>query len=316
MRRAAMLVGGIVTTGALALIVAYRLSHRETEELSPDLRAELGGRYVTLSTGVTRYAVDAPDGAPPEAPLAKVVVMVHGGTIPHWNFNDQVPALTAAGYTVLRYDLFGRGHSDRPAVPYDRGLYRRQLEELLDKLEVEGPVDLVGISFGGATIANFAASNPDKVRKMVFLAPVVHYAEGKKLFSLASVPGLGEWYARVISVPGTISRATSFFEESGADPSFAELFDEQTRYVGYERALLSMSRTDALTDYRPVYEALETRPTLLVWGDADEEIPRAHVDFLRRTLAEHEYLELPGAGHGLNIQRRDEVNRAIVDFLD
>lgn len=314
MLRRRMAVGVLMGALALAVVLPYLLSHREDRALDGATRKQLGGTYVRLKCGVTHYVLDPPGRgtAPGEA---RVVVLVHGGTIPHWNWDMQVPALTAAGYRVLRYDQLGRGYSDRPGGPYDRALYRAQLEQLLDALKITGPVDLVGLSFGAATAASFAAANPARVRRLALLAPVVHFSEGKALFSLAAVPGLGEWFARVVSVPGTIKRAAAFFKESGAPPRFVERFEEQIRFAGFEGALLSMSRGDALTDYRPIYRALGKMPALIIWGDADDNIPREHIAFLRRTLSGHQYLELPGAGHGLNIQRRDQVNRALVAFL-
>jgi len=297
-----------LATLLLGLATPYLLSHREDRVLDEPTRESLGGDYVRLSDGVTHYELSGPSGAP-------VVALIHGGTIPSWNWDPQVPALLGAGFRVLRYDHFGRGRSDRPEVAYDRALYRRQLLELLNALEIER-VHLVGISFGGATAASFTAAHPERVETIALLAPVLHYAEGKALFGMAAVPGLGEWYARVFSVQNTVDRAAAFFEESGADPDYASRFEAQTRYRGYEQALLSMSRTDALTDYRETYQALAEREILLVWGTEDHDIPRTHIDHLRQILRGHRYTELDGAGHGLNIQQSEAINRLLLDFLE
>ena len=216
---------------------------------------------------------------------------------------------------MLRYDHFGRGYSDRPRLDYDRALYQKQLGDLLAALDIEGPVNLVGVSFGGAIAATFAEAHPERMAKLVLIAPVVDYAEGKALFGLAKVPILSEWYARVFSVRATVARANGFFQESGADPSYAKRFDEQTRFKGYEQALLSMSRTNALTSYRDTYAALDDQPTLLLWGSDDAEIPRAHMELLRDTIGNVSLVEIEGAGHGVTIQRKETVNRRLIDFL-
>ncbi len=148
---------------------------------------------------------------------------------------------------MLRYDHFGRGLSDRPDTDYGRALDRRQLLGLLDALEQPVPVQLVGISFGAATAVSFAAEHPKRVASLALLAPVLDYAQGRSLFTLASLPGVGEWYARVLGVPGSIRRAAAFLEESGA-PDWSERYLEQTRYAGFEAALLSFARTDALRE--------------------------------------------------------------------
>jgi len=292
----------------LAILGPYIARRREARILDAPTREALGGTYVALPGGVTHYELSGAADGP-------VVALIHGGTIPFYTWDAQMHALREAGFRVLRYDHFGRGYSDRPKVPYDRAFYRKQLEDLFEALDIEGPVNLVGVSFGGAIAATFAEAHPERVAKLVLIAPVVDYAEGKALFGLAKVPFLSEWYARVFSVRATITRANGFFRESGADPSYATRFDEQTRFEGYEQALLSMSRTDALTSYHDTYASLGDLPTLLLWGSEDAEIPREHMEFLQKHLASVSTVELEGAGHGVTIQRKEEVNRKIVEFL-
>ena len=299
---------GAIAVLAIATLGPYFARHRETKTLDAAIRAVQGGRYVALSDGVTHYELSGP-------PDASTVVLIHGGTIPFYAWDAQVPALTDAGFRVLRYTQFGRGYSDRPVTDYDRTLYQRQLEQLLDALGIEGPVTLVGVSFGGAIAATFANTHPNRVLKLVLIAPVVDYAEGKALFGLAKVPILAEWYARVFAVRAAVTRATGFFEVSNADPSYARLFDEQTRFQGFERALLSFSRSDALDSYYDTYSALGDQPKLLVWGNADPEIPRTHIEFLREQLKNVRYVEVDGAGHGVAVERQDEVNQRLVEFL-
>ena len=292
----------------VAILGPYLALRREVRTLDAAARKALGGRYVTLPSGVTHYELSGPEDGP-------TVVLIHGGTIPLYTWDAQVSALRSAGFRILRYDHFGRGYSDRPHVDYDRAFYRKQLEDLLVALEIEGRVNLVGVSFGGAIAATFAEAHPERVAKLVLIAPVVDYAEGRALFGLAKVPLLSEWYARVFSVRATVARANGFFEESGADPSYVQRFEEQTRYAGYERALLSMSRTNALTSYRETYAALDEQPTLLIWGSNDGEIPRAHVELLQASIGNVSLVEIEGAGHGVTIERREEVNRQLVEFL-
>jgi len=298
----------LILVVALAILAPYLALRREARTLDAAARAALGGSYVALPSGVTHYELSGSVDGP-------MVVLIHGGTIPLFTWDAQMTALRDAGFSVLRYDHFGRGYSDRPKVTYDRAVYRKQLEDLLAALDIEGPVNLVGVSFGAAIAATFAKAHPERVAKLVLIAPVVDYAEGKALFGLAKVPLLSEWYARVFSVRATVARANGFFQASGADPSYAQRFEEQTRFEGYEQALLSMSRTDALTSYHDTYASLADQPTLLLWGSEDSEIPREHMEFLQQNLRDVSFVELEGAGHGVTIQRKEEVNRRLTDFL-
>ena len=102
-------------------------------------------------TGVTHYQWEGPLEGP-------VVVLVHGATVPMWVWNRLAADLAEGGFRVLRYDKFGRGYSDRPDLRYNRNLYRKQLLELVDKLGLKKPFDLVGLSLGGATAVNFTSN--------------------------------------------------------------------------------------------------------------------------------------------------------------
>jgi hypothetical protein len=59
------------------------------------------------------------------------------------------------GLPRLRYDLFGRGWSDRPETRYDPDFYDQQLVQLLGALDIRGLVDLVGVSLGGPIAVNY-----------------------------------------------------------------------------------------------------------------------------------------------------------------
>ncbi|MFB6346808.1 MAG: alpha/beta fold hydrolase [bacterium] len=60
-----------------------------------------------LSHGTTHYEVAGPRNGPP-------VVLIHGLTSSLFIWDEQFYRLAENGYRVLRYDLYGRGLSDRP----------------------------------------------------------------------------------------------------------------------------------------------------------------------------------------------------------
>ena len=116
--------GIILIATAAGIGAVYMALNSEREAMDDTARARLGGSYLRLTHGVTHYALDGADDGP-------VVVLVHGGTIPMFTWSEIVPGLTDRGFRVLRYDMYGRGRSDRPAVEYNRALYLEQLVELL-----------------------------------------------------------------------------------------------------------------------------------------------------------------------------------------
>ena len=63
---------------------------------------------------------------------ASVVVLAAGFSVPYYIWDPTFKALTGAGFRVLRYDYYGRGYSDRPAIPFTDEMYVGQLHQLLD----------------------------------------------------------------------------------------------------------------------------------------------------------------------------------------
>ncbi|OGR88409.1 MAG: hypothetical protein A3J74_05580 [Elusimicrobia bacterium RIFCSPHIGHO2_02_FULL_57_9] len=98
--------------------------------------------FADTTPGFTHYQ----DLGLPDRPT---VVLVHGvsGPLSVWDHNVNV--LAAAGYRVIRYDLLGRGLSERLIkTNYGLSVYLEQLDSLLSKINVNRPIYLVGSSFG------------------------------------------------------------------------------------------------------------------------------------------------------------------------
>jgi pimeloyl-ACP methyl ester carboxylesterase len=113
----------------------------ESLTLSEETRAALGGSFIALPEGVTHYELGGPpDGRP--------VVLVHGFSVPLYIWGPTFEALVGAGFRVLRYDLFGRGYSDRPPVKNNVDLFDGQLHALLDALEIPSPVSSLELGAG------------------------------------------------------------------------------------------------------------------------------------------------------------------------
>jgi pimeloyl-ACP methyl ester carboxylesterase len=265
---------------------------------------------IALSHGDTHYDLTGPtDGRP--------VVLLHGGSVPMWTWDRQVPALAGAGFRVLRYDMFGRGQSALPAASYDRDLFRAQLLELLDGVGIERPAALVGFSFGGATAANFTVRHPDRVERLALVAPIVHFDAGNPVVRATRLPLIGASFLRLVVLKKLVARASLLWGEGPGTEPYAGLLERQMAREGFDRALLSFMRGDALGDYRETFRALGRSGcrVLLVWGTADTDVPARDIALLRDVIPRAEYVEIEGVGHGSVFRAADRVNQVLLEFL-
>jgi hypothetical protein len=69
--------------------------------------------------------------------------LIHGATMPSWQFDRVVPYLAEAGFRTIRLDLYGHGYSDRPTISHDYDLFGRQVSELLERLDLPHEIDLL-----------------------------------------------------------------------------------------------------------------------------------------------------------------------------
>jgi pimeloyl-ACP methyl ester carboxylesterase len=280
----------------------------EVNDLTAQARQQAGGSCVTLSQGVTHYELSGPANGP-------TVVLVHGSTIPMWTWDRLTGPLADSGLRVLRYDHFGRGFSDRPMVEYTIDLYRNQLHELLDSLHIQGPVSLVGISFGCAIIANYASWYPQSVDRMVFAAPLVNpFSELAKILTRSRAGASFVQRQVKKEVEGGIRKT---LRDRGMPDHYADLFIQQASIKGFQRSLISFLRNAAETDYRPFY--IKTRDSvkniMLIWGNDDKTVRIGQIREFEKIIPGAKVEILPGIGHMAPFEATGKFNELVGEFL-
>ncbi|MFH1985048.1 MAG: alpha/beta hydrolase [Pseudomonadota bacterium] len=296
--------------GVIALAIPYFVFDRESSTLTETTRKGLPGDFVKLSDGVTHYEWQGPESGP-------VVVLVHGFSTPMYNWDKNGPALVAAGFRVLRYDLFGRGLSDRPAADYSEALFDRQLTELLEALKIPGPVRLVGLSMGGAIATIFAARHPEKVDKLVLVAPAGFPVTLPFTSKLVRLPVLGSYLMKAVGDRSLIKSVRSSLYAPEKFPEYIEKFQEQLIYKGYKRAIVSTLRHFDLNNQRAAFESAgrHPRPVLVFWGRQDAIIPFEHSEKVLKAMPRARLVPIDDAGHGCQYENAGIINPILVRFL-
>jgi pimeloyl-ACP methyl ester carboxylesterase len=298
----------VVLVFLLVAAVAY-VAWKNPEKATLDAAARVGapGRFVELSRGTTHYDIAGPD-------TGRTVVLVHGFSVPYYIWDSTVAGLSAAGYRVIRYDLYGRGLSDRPDTEYDGALYDAQLGELLDSLRIAGPVDLVGLSFGGFVTAHYVAGHAPRVRTLTLVDPQSDSDGVERMFRL---PVVGRWLWQARVVPRMADNQMTDFLHPEKYPTWSDQYRPQMRFKGFGRALLATAIMTSTVDFDSLYAGVSRTgvPVLLIWGKQDQAVPFELSDVVRRNIPTLEFAPVDSAGHLPHIEQAQLVNARLSAFF-
>jgi non-heme chloroperoxidase len=102
-------------------------------------------------------------------------VLIHGWPLSGESWDDQVPALTAAGLRAVRYDRRGFGRSEKTRSGYDYDTLAGDLDKVITELDLTD-ASLVGFSMGGGEVARYISRyGEQRLRSVVFAAAVTPY---------------------------------------------------------------------------------------------------------------------------------------------
>jgi pimeloyl-ACP methyl ester carboxylesterase len=294
----------------LAIPLSYLLSGAEKLHLTPATRAGLPGSFAELPSGVTHYELSGDPAGP-------LVVLIHGFSVPYYIYDPTVPDLVANGFSVLRYDLYGRGYSDRPETDYSLDLYLTQLTQLLDHLALDQPLHIIGLSQGAPVAAAFANRNPDQVETLTIIDPLITPVQPKDILPMG-LSLVGEYITRVVLVPHILPAAQSDdLHHPENHPDWELRYRDQLRYKGFTRAILSSIRH--LPQMQPMREYIAVSdagiPIQLIWGRHDQTIPYTDIERFMAQIPETHLHIIEDAGHIPHFEHPDIVNPLLITFL-
>jgi pimeloyl-ACP methyl ester carboxylesterase len=261
-------------------------------------------KMVDTSYGQTYVRIGGPIDAPP-------LVLLPGANATSllWVPNIEAFSKHYRTYAVDNIYDFGRSVYTRTIRSPDDFVY--WLDDLFSALELGDDINLVGLSYGGWLTSQYALRFPNRLDKMVLLAPAATVLPLRVEFlvrgSLCLLPH--RYFIKSMMywvLEGLVQR-----DEAG-------------------RALVEEAADDIFTGLRcfkpkrlvnpTVLEDVELQsiqvPTLYLVGE-NERIYSAQ-EAVRRLndVAPHIWTEIvPDAGHGLTIEQAETVNRKVLEFL-
>jgi poly(3-hydroxyalkanoate) depolymerase len=214
--------------------------------------------------------------------------------------------------TVVRFDVPGVGGSPRPVVPYNLATFSPVVAGLLKRLDLDEPVDVLGLSWGGGLAQHFAVQHRRRVRRLVLAAT-------------------GTGSLMVPAHPRVLGRMLT--PRRHRDPEYARQIAGEiyggTMRVDPDRAARALHTATRVGPKRGYYYQLAAstgwsslpflrlirQPTLVIAGDDDPIIPVVNARVMARLIPDAR-LHVYAGGHIALITEAPELAPVVERFLD
>jgi pimeloyl-ACP methyl ester carboxylesterase len=241
------------------------------------------------------------------------VILLHGGNLDRRMWDAEFVALQRT-HRVIRYDARGYGRSGPADTPFSA---HDDLRVLMDALRLPR-ASLVGLSLGGRIAIDFALAHPDRVERLVLVAPGISGGTWAEDADTAWLTTAREAATRQDSV--AVARAwlgSAYIRTALRDPSTAQKVrqwvEDQAPFWGGQ-----IRHQDLEVEAQPPAAsrlAELTAPILLVVGSEDTPFIQDVANAIQARAAHVQRVDIPGVGHMVNLEAPGRFLEAVATFL-
>jgi pimeloyl-ACP methyl ester carboxylesterase len=229
--------------------------------------------------------------------MSPKIVLVHGAFAESASWDRVIHSLLSAGHDVIAAPNPLRGLAADAASVSD-------LVRTLD-----GPVLLVGHSYGGAVISNVAADAGD-IAGLVYVAGFAPEPGESALTLSQRYPGstLGDALQPVRRSDGTTDLYIA--RERFHDQFAADLPEWEAARMAVTQRPVALRALEEPAGERPLWKEL---PSWFLIGELDRNIPAALQRFMAHRAGARRTIQLPGASHAVAVSHPDATSRLILE---
>ena len=228
-----------------------------------------------------------------------------------------------SGYRVLAPDLYGYGETD--PWPGHGPFALAEEAALADAVLADagqGPIHLIGHSYGGAVALRFAMQQPERLRSLVLIEPVAFHL----LRDEALGPANRHLFSEVMEVADLVSSAAASGDYRSAMARFVDYWNGDGAWMRTKpelQAALARRTPKVALDFwatttestpRTAYRRIAV-PTLVLRGARSPRPTRRIAELVAESLPEGRLQTIDGAGHMLPLSHKEAVNAAVAEHL-
>lgn len=272
------------------------------------------GEFVTVDSVKLHY-ISMGKGQP--------VVFLHGNGGQAQDFSMSVFKYADRKYEAIAFDRPGHGYSERPEdKPASLDIQTQLIHDALVKLGVTRPI-LVGHSWSGALVMDYALKYPDDVKGIVLLGGYVYPEDGYPTSALVpNIPFLGDLLVRTLLIPvGRYTQANSDLDSYYPDTPPGDYLD-LSRTMALRPDEIKATAEDERRidgDLEPIIGHYgEVRvPVVILTGDKDKVVDSEKQSIrLHKDVPQSELIVLHNVGHAIQWSAPRSVMHAIRMIVD
>ena len=235
------------------------------------------------------------------------VLLLHGWGCDMSIFTGLMNALKDDA-TIIALDFPAHGESAEPPETWGVGDFARQVKQLLQDCRIDR-VNVIAHSFGARVAVYLAATEPQLIDKLVITG-----GAGVKKPAARKEQGKTKWYKRFSRIARALAKAP-FLERP-----MLRLQERLVRkfgsadYVKLNAAMRATFVKVIAEDLTPMLSRI-TAPTLLIWGDNDQETPLWMGQTMEREIKDCGLVVFPGRSHYAFLEESARFHLIIRQFL-
>jgi len=270
-------------------------------------------RYTKVGNVNTRYWSAGKKGS--------TVILLHGVGC-HVEFWERNIASLAREHRVFAVDIVGFGRTDKPEVVYT---FQLMADFVLDFMKTMGidKASLVGNSMGGGISMTVATQAPERVEKIVLVDPVGLGRGVSPVMRLMTLPVIGNVLTKPSRKGVVRQMQLCLYDPSQASDDFIDRVAAIGTLPGNQRSFLSLLRETSnmagvkkgIVAYFSARLKRIKSPILVIWGRQDRILPLADGEAAVQKMADVRLHVMDRAGHLPQIDKPEEFNATVLDFL-
>jgi len=233
---------------------------------------------------------------------------LHSSLLTSTMWDNQIDYFSKKNLTIA-FDFCGHGKSELP-----KGLYSDydDLKAIIDKMKLS-KITLIGCSYGGSVALDFTLKYPENVSKLILISPAVNGYNYPLRLTIESIKNFKNVKKHGIEKSAELfikNKYWSYFVPEKNKETFKNIFIENKNFYNGNYSKKYILKPVAIKRLSEV-----NKDVLLIIGDNDAAFNKDVSKILKEKITNIKFCEIKGCGHLPNIEKSEEVNKIIDEYL-